>query len=166
MHEFSSFTTNDLLRIKHERLRQVAVTPLLTSLARLSSENNGVHVHASSSTLSHLSWREYFILFILGLMVALVVVALQPVPGYMDADYYYAGGKQLAGGQGFSDPFIWNYLDHPQGLPHLEFLLESTCLHRGSRGNGSYRQDKFPFRADRLCLDGRAGSFNRCNIGL
>jgi hypothetical protein len=118
MHEFSSFTTNDLLRIKHERLRQVAVTPLLTSLARLSSENNGVHVHASSSTLSHLSWREYFILFILGLMVALVVVALQPVPGYMDADYYYAGGKQLAGGQGFSDPFIWNYLDHPQGLPH------------------------------------------------
>ena len=130
MHEFSSFTTNDLLRIKHERLRQVAVTPLLTSLARLSSENNGVHVHASSSTLSRLSWREYFILFILGLMVALVVVALQPVPGYMDADYYYAGGKQLAGGQ------------------------------------GSYRQDKFPFRADRLCLDGRAGSFNRCNIGL
>jgi len=51
-------------------------------------------------------------------MVVLVVVALQPVPGYMDADYYYAGGKQLASGHGFSDPFLWNYLDHPQGLPH------------------------------------------------
>jgi hypothetical protein len=50
-------------------------------------------------------------------MVALVVVALQPVPGYMDADYYYAGGTQLASGHGFSDPFLWNYLDHPQGLP-------------------------------------------------
>ena len=48
----------------------------------------------------------------------LVIVALQPVPGYMDAAYYYAGGKQLAGGHGFSDPFLWNYLDHPQGLPH------------------------------------------------
>ena len=51
-------------------------------------------------------------------MVALVIVALQPVPGYMDADYYYAGGKQLASGHGFTDPFLWNYLDHPQGLPH------------------------------------------------
>jgi len=50
-------------------------------------------------------------------MVALVVVALQPVPGYMDADYYYAGGTQLASGHGFNDPFLWNYLDHPQGLP-------------------------------------------------
>ena len=48
----------------------------------------------------------------------LVIVALQPVPGYMDADYYFAGGKQLASGHGFSDPFLWNYLDHPQGLPH------------------------------------------------
>ena len=72
----------------------------------------------SSSTLSSLSRRDYFILFVLALMVALVVVALQPVPGYMDAAYYYAGGKQLASGHGFSDPFLWNYLDHPQGLPH------------------------------------------------
>ncbi len=51
-------------------------------------------------------------------MIALVIVALQPVPGYMDAAYYYAGGKQLASGHGFIDPFLWNYLDHPQGLPH------------------------------------------------
>lgn len=71
-----------------------------------------------SRPLTPLNRRDYFILFILALMVALVVVALQPVPGYMDADYYYAGGKQLASGNGFSDPFLWNYLDHPQGLPH------------------------------------------------
>ena len=36
----------------------------------------------------------------------------------MDADYYYAGGMQLASGHGFTDPFLWNYLDHPLGLPH------------------------------------------------
>jgi hypothetical protein len=54
----------------------------------------------------------------MALLVVLVIVALQPVPGYMDAAYYYAGGKQLASGHGFSDPFLWNYLDHPQGLPH------------------------------------------------
>ena len=71
----------------------------------------------SASSLSPLSRRDYLILFALALLVALVVAALQPVPGYMDADYYYAGGKQLASGHGFTEPFLWNYLNHPQGLP-------------------------------------------------
>jgi len=70
-----------------------------------------------SSGPSSLRWRDLAILFVLALMVACCIAALQPVPGYMDADYYYAGGKQLANGQGFTDPFLWNYLDHPQGLP-------------------------------------------------
>ncbi len=78
-----------------------------------------VRVFASSNNpLPSLRWRDYLILFILALSIALVIVKLQPVPGYMDADYYYAGGKQLASGHGFSDAFLWNYLDHPQGLPH------------------------------------------------
>jgi hypothetical protein len=65
-----------------------------------------------------LSRRDYLSLFILAMIVALVIAALQPVPGYMDADYYYAGGIQLASGHGFTDSFLWNYLDNPQGLPH------------------------------------------------
>src|SRR4029453_16727486 len=36
----------------------------------------------------------------------------------MDADYYFAGGVQLASGKGFTEPYIWNYLSDPQGLPH------------------------------------------------
>jgi hypothetical protein len=36
----------------------------------------------------------------------------------MDADYYFAGGIQLANGKGFTEPYIWNYLSDPQGLPH------------------------------------------------
>jgi len=75
-------------------------------------------MHISSSSSPPLSRRDFGLLFVLALMVALVIVALQPVPGYMDAAYYYAGGRQLASGQGFTDPFLWNYLDHPQGLPH------------------------------------------------
>jgi len=71
-----------------------------------------------SSSPASLSRRDYLVLFLMGLLVVLVIAALQPVPGYMDADYYYAGGRQLASGHGFSDPFLWNYLDHPQGLPH------------------------------------------------
>jgi hypothetical protein len=36
----------------------------------------------------------------------------------MDADYYYAGGRQLATGHGFTEMVLWNYLDNPTGLPH------------------------------------------------
>jgi hypothetical protein len=75
-------------------------------------------VFSSSSLDSKLNRRDYLFLFFLALMVPLVVAALQHVPGYMDAAYYYADGTQLASGQGFEEPFIWNYLDHPQGLPH------------------------------------------------
>jgi len=62
--------------------------------------------------------RFYFFLFLTALVVNLAAAFLQPVPGYMDADYYYSGGIQLANGKGFNEPFIWNYLDNPQGIPH------------------------------------------------
>ena len=62
--------------------------------------------------------RHYLLLFILGLTVAVAVAAFQPAPGYMDAAYYYVGGLQLAGGEGFSEQILWNYLDDPAGLPH------------------------------------------------
>ena len=63
-------------------------------------------------------WRNYALLFVLGLLMAFGIAQLQSSPGYMDADYYYAGGLQLATGQGFTEPFLWNYLDNPDGLPH------------------------------------------------
>ena len=39
----------------------------------------------------------------------------------MDAEYYYAGGIRLAEGDGFTENFLWNYLDNPVGLPHPAF---------------------------------------------
>jgi hypothetical protein len=72
----------------------------------------------NNNTISFLHFRDYLLLFVVAMIVSLMIVSLEPVPGYMDADYYYAGGKQLASGHGFNDPFLWNYLDHPQGLPH------------------------------------------------
>lgn len=60
----------------------------------------------------------YLILFLLGLAVQVVVAAFQTIPGYLDADYYFMGGMQLAEGRGFTEPFIWNYLDDPQGIPN------------------------------------------------
>ena len=65
-----------------------------------------------------MTWRQYLILALLGLGVVTLVAALQPSPGYMDADYYYAGGLQLAAGHGFTEPYLWNYLDTPAGIPH------------------------------------------------
>ena len=65
-----------------------------------------------------MNWRQYVILFIIGLIVPLAIAQFQDLPGYMDADYYFAGGIQLAKGNGFNEPYIWNYLDDPQGLPH------------------------------------------------
>lgn len=65
-----------------------------------------------------MNWRHYLILFIIGLIVPFGVSRFQSMPGYMDADYYFAGGVQLAEGKGFTEPYIWNYLDNPQGLPH------------------------------------------------
>jgi len=68
-----------------------------------------------------MNWRHYLLLASLGLALSAAIAAFQPVPGYMDADYYYAGGLQLAAGRGFSEPYLWNYLDDPAGLPHPAF---------------------------------------------
>ena len=65
-----------------------------------------------------MTWRYYLLLTLLGLIVVTSAAAFQSAPGYMDADYYYAGGLQLANGHGFTEPYLWNYLDAPSGLPH------------------------------------------------
>jgi hypothetical protein len=64
------------------------------------------------------TYRNYLFLFLLSLALIAGVSVFQASPGYMDAEYYYAGGVQLASGHGFQEPFLWNYLDSPAGLPH------------------------------------------------
>ena len=43
-------------------------------------------------------------------------------PGYMDAEYYFSIAKEVTEGRGLAEPFLWNYLDDPQGLPHPSHL--------------------------------------------
>jgi len=62
--------------------------------------------------------RIYFFLFALGLIPPIVIAQFQPAPGYLDSDYYFAGGLQLAMGRGFNEPYLWNYLDGTTSLPH------------------------------------------------
>jgi hypothetical protein len=65
-----------------------------------------------------MSFRTYLFLFILALIPPIVIAQFQPAPGYLDSDYYFAGGIQLATGKGFNEPYLWNYLDGTTSLPH------------------------------------------------
>ena len=56
-----------------------------------------------------------------GILLAIGMAIFQPVPGYMDAEYYYAGGLRIANNFWRTEPFLWNYLDNPIGLPHASF---------------------------------------------
>jgi hypothetical protein len=62
--------------------------------------------------------RWYFLFFLVEIVLLGGLSQIQAVPGYMDADYYYATGTCLAKGDGYYEPFLWNYLDQPSGLPH------------------------------------------------
>lgn len=62
--------------------------------------------------------RDRAVLFGIGLVLAVFAARWIPGPGYMDAEYYFATGQELAMGNGFREPFLWNYLDDPTGLPH------------------------------------------------
>jgi len=65
---------------------------------------------------------DLWLLFCLSLGVRLLVAACISRPGYMDVAYYAAGAVRVAQGGGLSEPFLWNYLDDPVGLPHPGFL--------------------------------------------
>ncbi|WKZ52146.1 MAG: hypothetical protein QY329_05310 [Anaerolineales bacterium] len=69
------------------------------------------------SKVRAMSRRFLLLLFLLGLAVPLGIAQFQSLPGYMDSDYYFGGGVQLARGNGFTEPYLWNYLSDPRGLP-------------------------------------------------
>ena len=93
---------------------------------------------------------RWFALLALGLLMAFAMAAFVRVPGYMDAEYYYATSTQLAQGRGFVEPFLWNYLDDPVGLPHASHLywmpLSSllAAAGQGLLGEG-FRAAQLPF---------------------
>jgi len=66
--------------------------------------------------------RDLLAIFLIALLARIAVAALQAHPGYMDAYYYVVGAQRLAGGFGFTEPYVWNYLDDPMSLPHPSHL--------------------------------------------
>ncbi len=92
-------------------------------------------------------------LFVLSLVVRALVTLPMQHPGYMDAAYNYDIALNLARGNGFNEPFLWNYLDDPSGLPHPSHLywmpLPTLLAWLGITLLGhSYRAAQVPF----ICL--------------
>jgi len=105
-----------------------------------------------------MNWRHYVILFIIGLIVPFAIAQFQNLPGYMDADYYFAGGIELAKGNGFNEPYIWNYLDDPQGLPHpshtywMPLASIVSAVGMWIAGATTYAAGRFPFILLSACV--------------
>lgn len=66
--------------------------------------------------------RAVMALLALSLAVRLLTAWQFRQPGYADAYYYAVGARQLYAGQGFNEPFIWNYIDPPASIPHPGYL--------------------------------------------
>jgi hypothetical protein len=94
--------------------------------------------------------QDVLLLFAVSLIVGLLTIVPVSAPGYMDAAYSYDIALNLARGQGFVEPFLWNYLDDPSGLPHPSHLywmpLPTLLAWVGLMVLGeSYRSAQIPF---------------------
>lgn len=65
--------------------------------------------------------RDYLILYLAAELVLIGVAIFQSMPGYMDADYYMAGGLQIKRGNAHFEPYLWNYLGGAEKLPVESF---------------------------------------------
>ncbi len=98
-----------------------------------------------------MSFRTYFLLFISGLILPFFIAQFQPIPGYLDSDYYFAGGVQLVKGNGFTEPYLWNYLDGVTSLPHpshtywMPLASIVSAVGMWVTGQTTYAAAKLPF---------------------
>jgi len=105
-----------------------------------------------------MNWRHHVILFLVGLIVPFAVSRFQSLPGYMDADYYFSGGLQLAEGHGFTEPYLWNYLDDPVSLPHpshtywMPLASIVSALGMWMTGQSTYAAGRLPFILLSACV--------------
>lgn len=77
---------------------------------------------ASDATWVLAGRRLWLLLLMIGLGVAVLAAVWVRAPGYMDAEYYMATALRLVEGHGLTEPFIWNYLADPRGVPHPSHL--------------------------------------------
>ncbi|MDI6695637.1 MAG: hypothetical protein QME21_11370 [Anaerolineales bacterium] len=97
-------------------------------------------------------------LALLGFSAAWLTARFQTAPGYMDAEYYFVGGLQLAEGKGFSEEILWNYLDDPKGIPHpshgywMPLTSLAAALGMAFSGSHSFVGGQWIFLAIAACI--------------
>lgn len=65
--------------------------------------------------------RDLLLLYGLALVVNGLVAVLVDSPGYVDAYYYFNGGRLLVEGHGLQEPYLWNYVHASASLPAPAF---------------------------------------------
>ena len=60
---------------------------------------------------------DLLLIVVIGLVIQAGWAARVSEPTYMDAYYYATNGRRLAGGYGFTEQIVWQFLDDPAGLP-------------------------------------------------
>ncbi|NIM95715.1 MAG: hypothetical protein GTO18_18600 [Anaerolineales bacterium] len=104
-----------------------------------------------------MSRKQHLVIFLIALMICIAAAWWIRSSGYMDADYYYVMASELASGNGFNQPFLWNYLDDPEGLPHPAFQywmpLTSLVAALSQRILGlNFRSAQIPFILLAACI--------------
>lgn len=94
--------------------------------------------------------RDYWLIFLLALLVRGLAAWPQQQPNYMDAAYYYVTALNLAQGRGFVEDFAWNYLGQFSALPqpsHLYWMPLTSILAAAGMvvGGQTYRAAQLGF---------------------
>lgn len=73
---------------------------------------------------------DYGLLALVAILFFSLLATLQKEPGYMDAEYYFGQSIQLVKHHTLAEPFIWNYLNDPAGIPvpGFAFWLPATSF--------------------------------------
>ncbi len=102
-------------------------------------------------TASRFPSRQHLILLlVLGSTLQLILAWPIDQPGTMDSHYYYASGRSLLQNRAFIEPYIWNYLDDPAGLPapsHLYWMPLPSMLVAAAQWilGSSFKAAQIPF---------------------
>ena len=84
------------------------------------------------------AWRRLALplgMLAVGIALAALLSLPKRAPGYMDAYYHVVIAQRIAGGQGLTEPFIWNFLQQPETIPqpsHLYWSPLPSLLAAGS----------------------------------
>ncbi len=102
------------------------------------------------NSLARSSNRWIIALVVIALIVNLGAAIMIRAPGYMDAEYYFTTAVRVVEGEGLTEPYLWNYLDDPIGIPHpshLYWMPFTTFIASGSMMifGTSFRSAQIPF---------------------